>query len=120
MKWPEICHNIAEMRPARYLCSHLVTLSRREGAVIVNLEEIYTGGAVLESETPLPADAEVELRCGAVCFAGKVTAAEEHAFGWRISLEFSPRTPWSPDLFRPEHLLDPASIAAARNTRSEP
>ena len=113
MKWPEICHNIPEMSPGRYLCSQLVTLSHEEGATIVNLEEIYAAGAVVESETAVPVDAGVELRCGQAYFAGKITAAEAHDFGWRLSVLFSPETPWRPEQFRPEHLFDPATVPGA-------
>jgi hypothetical protein len=101
---------MAEMPPRRYLCSQLVTLSWEEGATVVNLEEIQPGGGVLESETEVPPDSEVEIRCGAAYFAGKVKKAEEHEFGWRIAVEFSPLTPWSIEHFRPEHLFDPDAM----------
>jgi len=31
---------------------------------------------------------------------------EQHEFGWRFEVEFSPMTPWDPAQFQPEHLLD--------------
>jgi hypothetical protein len=102
---------MANMDAPRYLCSQLVTLSWDDGATIVNLEEIQAEGCVLESETELPVGDEVEIRCGEVFFAGKITKAEEHGFGWRIEVEFSPLTPWSIERFRPEHLFDPASMS---------
>lgn len=105
------------MASGRYLCSQLLTLSHDEGATIVNLEEIFAGGAVVESETAVPVDAEVELRCGEVYFAGKVMVVEEHGFGWRLSIEFAQHTPWLIEEFRPEHLFDPAAIPGASSAR---
>jgi hypothetical protein len=94
------------MEAPRYLCSQLVTLSWNDGAVIVNLEEIRTEGAVLESEVEVPLNSAVEIRCGSVFFAGTLTHSEAHDSGFRISVEFSPLTLWSIERFRPEHLLD--------------
>jgi hypothetical protein len=95
----------------RFLCSQLVTLSWEEGATVVNLEEIEERGCLLESEAALPVGEAVEIRCGRVFLAGKITKAEEHGFGWRVEVEFSPLTPWSIERFRPGHLFDPASVA---------
>ena len=101
-------------RSARYLCSQLVTLSWEEGGLIVNLEEIHERGCAFESEVAVPVGAPVEIRCGAVYFEGKIAAAEEHSFGWRLEVEFADWTPWSLERFRPEHLFDPASLAAKK------
>jgi hypothetical protein len=109
----EICHNIAEMAPVRYLCSHLMTVRWEEGAIVANLEEISATGAVLESEVELPAGTTVELRSGATYFEGEIQKAEEHDFGWRITVELSPFTPWSVERFRPEHLLDLTTLPEA-------
>lgn len=94
------------MEAPRYLCSQLVKLSWKEGAAIVNLEEIQTGGAVLESEVEVPVGLSAEIRCGNVFFAGKIIRADRHELGVRIEMEFSPLTPWSIERFHPEHLLD--------------
>lgn len=100
------------MNPQRFLCSQLVGLTQNCGdspaESIVNLEEIWTNGAILESETAVKQGVEVELRCGAAFFAGRVMDAEPHEFGWRVEVEFSAATPWDPAAFRPDHLLDPS------------
>jgi hypothetical protein len=101
---------IANMDAPRYLCSQLVTMSWDDGATTANLEEIQAGGCVIESEIGIAVGDELEIRCGTVFFAGQVTKAEEHAFGWRISVTFSPLTPWRIEQFRPEHLFDPAAM----------
>jgi len=98
------------MEAPRYLCSQLVKLSWGEGAAIVNLEEIQTGGAILESEVEVPVGLSAEIRCGNVLFAGKITRADRHDLGVRIEMHISPHTPWSIERFRPEHLLDVSRI----------
>ena len=94
------------MSVQRYLCSELVPL--RFGAVekTVNLEEIWEMGAVFEAEEPVKKGARAEMRAGGVLFAGKVTRVDQHEFGWRFEVEFSPLTPWSVERFLPKHLLD--------------
>lgn len=94
------------MRAGRVLCSELVRLRTDTVESIVNLEAIWTHGATVESETPLEEGTAVEMRAGNVYFRGTVAETERHDFGWRLELEFSPLTPWSPERFRPEHMLD--------------
>jgi len=94
----------------RYLCSQLATLRCGQTARTVNLEEIWESGAVLECEEAPAADAQAELRCGAVTLWGRIRAIEPHEFGWRAEMDFSPLTPWSPALFEPAHLLDPTDL----------
>ena len=89
----------------RYLCSQLVEFRNGANEATVNLEEIWESGAVLESEEPVEEGAWAEIRCGAAYFAGHVVDVERHDFGWRLTIEFSPMTPWKPEEFEPEHLL---------------
>jgi hypothetical protein len=108
------------MNPQRYLCSQLVALknNREESAVtiVVNLEEIWSNGAVLESEEPVEQGAMVEIRCGEAFFAGRIVQVEHHEVGWRLEMEFSPLTPWSPEHFRPKHLLDVSKLDQKKDT----
>lgn len=98
---------MAEMDPRRYLCSHLVTLRSDGKSCTANLEEIQADGAVMETDFVMNPGTAVELDCGTVSLAGKITKAEEHGFGCRVTVEFSPSNTWSPELFRPEHMYDP-------------
>lgn len=102
------------MAPHRFLCSQLVALTHSSGGTtatsIVNLEEIWKNGAILEAETPVAEGAAMELDCGRARFAGRIVHIEPHEFGWRLEVEFSPGTPWNPEHFQPEHLLDPAML----------
>ena len=43
-------------------------------------------------------------------FQGRLNAVQQEEFGWRVEMEFSSETPWSPELWRPDHLLDPAVL----------
>jgi hypothetical protein len=106
------------MTPQRFLCSHLVALadgsSETAGDRIVNLEEIWTTGAILEAETVVMRGAKVELRCGPTLLKGRVVEVEAHEFGYRFEVEFSPKTPWRPEEFRPDHLLDSSTLGKPR------
>lgn len=88
----------------------MVTLTWNEGtrsaSQIVNMEEIWTGGTVLECEETVPVDVPAHVEWGGVRFAGRISEAEQHEFGWRVEMEFSPLNPWSPELAAPSHLLE--------------
>ena len=98
------------MNKRLYMCSQLVALRNNSINAIVNLEEIWSNGAVLESEDPVEAGARVEIRCRTAFFAGRIVQVERHEFGWRFEVEFSPMTPWKPEEFQPEHLLDVSAL----------
>ena len=90
----------------RYLCSHVATLTVGDAAWPVLIEEIGPLGAILECEEEIPAAAFAQLECGGPFFAGVLSKAAAHEFGWRSEIAFDPQTPWSPEIFRPSHLLD--------------
>jgi hypothetical protein len=92
--------------PRRYLCSHLVKLRCGADTLAVNLEEIWEAGAFVEADEPPISTGPAQLRCGSVTFCGSLERVERHAFGWRIEMSFSPLTPWSPERFEPDHMVD--------------
>jgi hypothetical protein len=98
------------MDSRRYLCSHLISLKNTSTVpypqFVVNLEEIWDSGAVIESEQAIEEGTRVEMRCGKTFFAGRVAKVERHEYGWRADVEFSPMTPWKREEFQPEHLLE--------------
>ncbi len=104
---------------SRYLCSELVVLKCDAAQTVVNLEEIWSNGAALESDDPIPVGAAVELECGESRFAATVSTAKQHEFGWWIELDFSPETPWKPEIFRPQHMVDPEELAAKELNREK-
>lgn len=94
------------MSSPRYLCSDLVALRTNSSETTVNLEEIWRDGATLDCEEEIANGADIGIQCGSVFLAGKITRVEQHEFGWRVEIEFSPLTPWNPEQFRPQHMLD--------------
>ncbi|MDE3194923.1 MAG: hypothetical protein KGN84_01155 [Acidobacteriota bacterium] len=74
------------------------------------MEEISQNEAVLEADSPVPVGTSVALIAEKARFHGTVTFVTKHEFGWRLGVEFSPLTPWSPEIFEPGHLLDPSSL----------
>jgi hypothetical protein len=99
---------IVEIR--RYLCSQLATLTIEGQAHGVNIEEIWETGVALECETPVVADVPASISAEGVAFEGRVSNVRQDELGWRVEIEFSPETPWSPVQWRPDHLLDPAAL----------
>ncbi len=93
------------MNSQHYMCSHLVQLRTGSQVRIVNLEEIWETGAILEAEEPVKSGIRAEIRAENTFFAGDVAEVEQHELGWRLRMEFSPMTRWRPELFRPDHLL---------------
>lgn len=101
---------MAASKSRRYLCSQLVTLRWGTESRIVNLEEICRNEAILEAEACVAVGSRVTLDAEKTRFHGIVTVAQEHEFGWRIRVELSPLTPWSLEVFAPEHLLDTSDL----------
>jgi hypothetical protein len=102
----------------RYLCSALVTLKRDSNETVVNLEEIWSEGAAVEMDDAVEIGRQVELVCGETCLIATVVSAGKHEFGWRMELKFLPDSLWSPELFRPEHMLDPNDLLGKKSTAS--
>lgn len=98
------------MDAPRYLCSQLVRLVSGDREQWVNLEEIWNGGAVLECEEEIGNGAPATISTDEISFEGHVTAVERNEFGWTAEMAFSPLTPWTIELWRPEHALDPAAL----------
>jgi len=106
------------MNAPRYLCSELIFIEIGQSRAVANLEEIWTGGAVIECEepgttSPLQKGVRLRLRAGGHSYWGEAVAVEPHEFGCRVELEFSPMTPWKREDYTPMHLLDPAALGAA-------
>ena len=78
----------------------------------MNLEEIWPTGAVIECESLIEAGQRFRLRAGRHSFWGAAVRVEPHEFGCRAEVEFSPMTPWKPEEYTPQHLLDPGTLEA--------
>ncbi len=98
------------MEIPRYLCSQLATLTIDGHAQWVNIEEIWETGVILESEAGVTAGRQASLSVESASFQGHLNDVQQEEFGWRVEMEFSSETPWSPEQWRPDHLLDPAVL----------
>lgn len=98
----------------RYLCSELVVLKRGTTDSTVNLEEIWPDGAAIETDNALATGETVELKCGENRFPATITLVAKHEFGCRVEMEFARGVTWSPDVFHPQHMLDPQSLLAKK------
>lgn len=94
----------------RYLCSQLARLTIDGQECWVNIEEICETGVTLECETPVVAGVAAALAVDEAAFRGRITDVQQEEFGWRVEMEFSAETLWSPERWRPDHLLDPAVL----------
>ena len=104
------------MENRRYLCSQLATLTVDGQAQWVNIEEIWDTGVILESEAEIMAGTRASLSVEGASFQGRLSDVRREEFGWRVEMEFSPETPWAPEQWRPDHLLDPAVLKPGRAT----
>lgn len=104
----------------RYLCSSLVSIrlpvsGSRERKLDANLEEISASGAYLNVEEPLHPPLPLSIVCsdskGKHRFEGVVTASfKDPAAGCYVEIKFSPGTTWSPEIFRPNHLIRASAV----------
>ena len=98
------------MQAPRYLCSQLVRLQVDGHVQWANLEEIWLGGALLECEKPVATGATAKLFSECAALDGHVVKVGNDEFGWQVELAFAEATPWSVEMWRPEHLLDPGTL----------
>jgi hypothetical protein len=94
----------------RYLCSELVTLTIAGQSSVVNLEEIWRSGAVIEAEENIPAGVSANLQAGALRLDISIERVEKHAYGYRVEVSFADAV-WTPELFTPAHLTDLTSLS---------
>lgn len=99
----------------RYLCSDLVEVEIRGHAgrqtnVIGNLEEIWSSGAVLLLEIPVPRRSRLAFRCRQTLFHATVTSCARQFLGYFVELRFDAGWRWSRRKVRPKHLFDPATL----------
>jgi hypothetical protein len=109
----------------RLLCAHLVTLvldagNRKGPSVLANLEDISTGGACLQMDQPIPIDAKVRLICASCEFRGRVRHCQFREIGYYAGIQFEAGNEWSVQKFVPDHLLDPAALAASLGATGRP
>jgi len=95
-----------------FLCSELVNVkfiddSGQPQIATANLEEISHGGMTLLIDSTVPIGTAVSIEAQGHVLRGRITHTEhDDLLGWYLGVKLSARSPWSPDLFVPTHLLD--------------
>lgn len=70
------------------------------------LEDICAVGACLQMEASIPTSTQVELRYRGVVIPAIVKYCNYREIGYYVGVEFRDGFLWSPQKFRPDHLLD--------------
>jgi len=101
---------------SRLLCSDLIVVewqptNKCEQTASAVINEISARGACLLLDHPIAAETLVRLICGNCRLRGKVSRCEqEEASGYVLYVDFVSGEQWSAERYRPQHLLDPASL----------
>jgi hypothetical protein len=95
----------------RLLCSDMVQIEWKafagwDSSALSLLEEISPTGASILTDTPIPVDSAVRIRCGEKTLEGIVRSCAHSDLGHSVAMEFNADQQWSPRVFRPKHLLD--------------
>ena len=111
---------------ARMLCSDLVEVFYRDETghprrAMANLEDISLSGICIQVDKPIPLDTVVHISHRKGTFQGNVRYCLFREIGYFLGVQLAPDCQWSPDTYRPQHLLDlrtlvePEAEGAAKN-----
>lgn len=78
------------------------------------LDDISISGACLNLDSPLPLGATVVIEYRKGRFEGSVCYCFFREIGYYIGVHFKPATKWSPQQYRPRHLLDVKKLLPRR------
>lgn len=95
----------------RWWCSHLVIITGPAGSAAsqtVNMENISAGGACIAAETPFEIGGRLHLQTGGFETAVTVAYCNVREDDFAVGLVFEGGFRWSPDVWKPDHLLRPA------------
>ncbi|GEM_PF-494379 len=81
---------------------------KRKGVGV--LEDISHSGACVQMEDPVPKGIPVRVKHPSWKVEGEVRYCLYRECGYFVGIALSENSKWSEQLFRPKHLLDPASI----------
>lgn len=100
------------------MCSEIVSLHLQsaeggERELKVNLEEIWSSGALFQSDVPIPPFTSLWFAGSGCKFRGKVIAGTFFTgLGYFIEMRFHPSRAWSEHKYRPKHLFNPVVLLA--------
>ena len=95
----------------RMLCSELVDVwwedsTGRSHKALANLEDISLSGVCLQLDDPVPLDTVLRISHPNGEFQGDVRYCLFREIGYFLGVQFAPGCEWSPEAFKPQHLLD--------------
>ena len=96
-------------------CSDLIRVRLEGGEPVeltATLEDISPSGACVQFEEAVPAGARLCLMLGRHKFRGQVTHCTHNEIGYFVGVRFDAGRKWSREIYKPEHLLDPAQVVA--------
>jgi hypothetical protein len=94
----------------RWWCSHLVTITGPTGnasSQTVNMENISAGGACIAADTPFDIGDRLKLHTEGFETAVTVAYCNVRLDDFAVGLSFENGFRWSPDVWKPDHLLRP-------------
>jgi hypothetical protein len=104
----------------RTLCSEILSLrlqsrAGRQRQMKVNLEEIWSSGALFLTDKPIRPFTSLWFAAGGYEFRGQVTARTLFkGLGYFVEMQFHPGCTWSDQKYRPKHLFNPFVLLANR------
>jgi len=102
------------------LCSEILNLhfqskAGRKRELKVNLEEIWSSGALFQTDAQIPLFTTLRFFGGGCEFLGQATARTLlRGLGYFIEMRFHPDYTWSEQKYRPKHLFNPLVLLADR------
>ncbi len=104
---------------ARMMCSELVQVQFRDERgrwrrLLGNLEDISLSGVCLQVDDPLPLDTPLRIRHPKGEFTGTVRYCLFREIGYYLGVQFAEGCRWSPEEFKPQHLLDLRTLVERR------
>ena len=102
------------------MCSEILTLhlqsrERPESKLKVNLEEIWSSGALFQTDLPIRPCTPAWFAAGGCEFRGQVIARTLcTGIGYFTEMRFHPSCRWSEHKYRPKHLFNPDVLLTNR------
>lgn len=108
----------------RMLCSDMVEVFYRDETghprrALANLEDISISGVCLQVDKPIPLDTTVHINHPKGVLEGSVRYCLFQEIGYFLGVQLSPGCRWSPEAYRPQHLLDLRALVELRAQSAE-
>jgi len=101
------------------MCADMVAVrwkdeSGAEQQATALLDDISISGACLNLDSPLPLGSSVVIEYRKGRLEGSVCYCFFREIGYYVGVHFKPATKWSPQQYRPKHLLDVKKLLTRR------